>query len=164
MYPVTVLKKEVDMSQTTSQAQPMPPILNKTMKFILRSPLHGMVSKTILLISFTGRKSGKAYATPVSYSQHDGQVYIFTHARWWKNLQSGTQVTLRIRGQDMRGLAEQPIVEDKQAVAAGLAEHLRQVPFDARFYHVALDDQGNPRPEDVAKAAETTVMIRVQLC
>ena len=41
------------------------------MKFILRSPLHGMVSKYLTLITFTGRKSGKNYTTPVSYSQDD---------------------------------------------------------------------------------------------
>jgi hypothetical protein len=50
------------------------------MKLVLRSPAHGVVSKTILLITFTGRKSGKTYTTPVSYSQFDDQVYVFTHA------------------------------------------------------------------------------------
>ena len=37
----------------------IPPAVNAGMRFILRSPLHGMVSKTITLISFTGRTSGK---------------------------------------------------------------------------------------------------------
>ena len=89
------------------------------MKLVLRSPVHGMVSKTVLLIAFTGRKSGKTYTTPVSYSQYNDQVYIFTHADWWKNLHNGAPVTLRIRGREFQGLAE-PVAEDKQAVAAGL--------------------------------------------
>ena len=63
-----------------SQTPTIPPIVNSTMKFVLRSPVHGMVSKTILLITFTGRKSGKTYSTPVSYSQTGDQVAIFTHA------------------------------------------------------------------------------------
>lgn len=118
------------------------------MKFVLRSPVHSMVSKFTLLITFTGRKSGKTYTTPVSYSQYDDQVTIFTHAAWWKNLCHGAPVTLRIRGRDVQGVAE-PVVEDKQAVAAGLAAHLRQVPSDARFYGVTCDDQGNPRAVDM---------------
>jgi len=133
------------------------------MKTWLRLPVHGVVSKTILLITFTGRKSGKTYTTPVSYSQYDDQVYIFTHAAWWRNLRSGTPVTLRIRGRELQGLAE-PVAEDKQAVTAGLTAHLRKVPSDARYYGVTFDDYKNPRAEEVEKAAQTVVMIRIRLC
>ena len=77
------------MSQTTS----VPPFVNHAMKFVLRSPYHGMASQTVLLVTFTGRKSGKTYTTPVSYSQSGDRVTIFTHAVWRKNLTSGAQVT-----------------------------------------------------------------------
>ncbi len=147
------------MSQTPS----VPPYLNQAMKFILRSPVHGMVSKSVLLISFTGRKSGKTYTTPVSYSQSGGEVMVFTHANWWKNLGASRPVKLRIQGRDYQGLAE-PVAEDKQAIAAGLAAHLRRVPSDAKYYNVALDDQGNPDLEDVAQAVQTVVMIPIQIC
>jgi deazaflavin-dependent oxidoreductase (nitroreductase family) len=133
------------------------------MKFVLRSPVHGMVSKSLLLITFSGRKSGKTYTTPVSYSQYGDRVYIFTHAGWWKNLRSGAPVTLHIRGRDLRGLAE-PVAEDKQTVAAGLTEHLRKVPSDARYYGVTFDENKNPRAEEVEQAAQTVVMIRIRLC
>ncbi len=146
-----------------SQGTTVPPFVNKAMKFVLGSPAHGMVSKTVLLITFTGRKSGKTYTTPVSYSQHGDQVYIFTHANWWKNLRRGAPVSLRIRGRELQGLAE-PVAEDKQAIAAGLAEHLKKVPSDARWYGVSFDENGNPNAEEVAKGAQTVVMVRVQLC
>ena len=141
----------------------VPPIVNRTMKFVLRSPMHSIVDKTILLITFTGRKSGKTYTTPVSYSQSGDQVVIFTHADWWKNLRNDTPVSLRIRGQELQGLAES-IAEDKQSVAAGLAEHLRKVRSDAKYYGVTFDADGNPRSDEVEKAAQMAVMIRVQLC
>jgi deazaflavin-dependent oxidoreductase (nitroreductase family) len=125
--------------------------------------MHGMVSQSVLLITFTGRKSGKTYTTPVSYSQHSDQVYVFTHADWWKNLGGGAPVSLRIQGRELRGLPE-PIAEDKQAVAAGLMEHLRKVPSDARYYGVTFDDNGSPRAEEVEKAVQTVVMLRILLC
>jgi deazaflavin-dependent oxidoreductase (nitroreductase family) len=153
------IKKEVEMSQTTT----VPPLVNHAMKLVLRSPMHGMVSKTVLLITFAGRKSGKTYTTPVSYSQHGDQVYIFTHAAWWKNLCSGTPVTLRIQGYEYQGLAE-PVAEDKQVIAAGLTAHLRMVPSDARYYGVTFDDHKNPRAEDVEKAVQTVVMLCIRLC
>ena len=146
------------MSETAS----VPPMLNKTLKLILRSPLHGMISKYILLITFTGRRSGKTYTTPVSYSLQDDQVIIFTHANWWKNLRGGATVTLRLRGREVPGMAE-PIIEDKQALATRLTDHLRKSPFDARFYDVTIDQNGNPIPEEVEQAVKTVVMIRVRL-
>jgi deazaflavin-dependent oxidoreductase (nitroreductase family) len=146
-----------------SQATTVPPFVNHAMKFVLRSPIHGMVSKTVLLITFTGRKSGKSYTTPVSYSQNGDQVYIFTHAAWWKNLSSGMPVTLRIQGREFRGLAE-PVAVDKQAIADELAAHLQKVPSDARYYRVTFDEHGNPRAVEVEKAAQTVVMIRIRLC
>lgn len=133
------------------------------MKLVLSSPVHGVVSKNILLITFTGRKSGKTYTTPVGYSQNNDQVYVFTHAAWWKNLRTGAPVTLRLRGREYQGLAE-PVAEDKQAVAAGLMAHLLKAPGDARYYDVTFDDHGNPRSEEVEKAAQTVVMICIRLC
>jgi deazaflavin-dependent oxidoreductase (nitroreductase family) len=133
------------------------------MKFVLRSPLHGMVDKTVLLITFTGRKSGKTYSTPVDYSQDGDQVYIFTHANWWKNLRGGAPVRLLIRGQELQGWAE-TVAEDKQAVAAGLMAHLHKVPGDARYYGVTFDNHGNPNAKEVEKAAQNAVMVCIRLC
>jgi deazaflavin-dependent oxidoreductase (nitroreductase family) len=146
-----------------SQTPVVPPWVNKTMKSVLRSPVHGLVSKTVLLISFTGRKSGQTYTTPVSYSQTGDQVYVFTHADWWKNLGDDAPVSLRIRGREYRGLA-QVVAEDKKTIAARLADHLRKVRSDAGFYKVSFDQRGEPKPEEVEKAVQTVVMLRIRLC
>jgi deazaflavin-dependent oxidoreductase (nitroreductase family) len=152
------LEQEAEMSETAA----VPPLVTSVMKFLLRSPAHGVVSKMVLLITFTGRKSGKTYTTPVDYSQDGDQVFIFTHANWWKNLRGGAPVTLRLRGREVHGMAE-PVADDKQAVAAGLTAHLRKVPSDAKYYAVALDERGNPSAEDIELAVQKVVMIRVRL-
>jgi len=41
-------------------------VMNKFPALLLRSPLHALVSKSTLLITFTGRKSGKKYTTPIT--------------------------------------------------------------------------------------------------
>ena len=146
-----------------TESSSVPPMLNKTMKFVLRSPLHGMISKYLTLITFTGRKSGKTYTTPVSYYQENNQVTIFTHASWWKNLQSDESVSLRLRGRELKGQAN-AVAEDKGAIAAKLTAHLKNSPFDAKFYNVIMDEHGNPNPEDVELAVKTVAMIQVQLC
>jgi deazaflavin-dependent oxidoreductase (nitroreductase family) len=141
----------------------VPSFVTETMKFLLRSPMHGMVSKTVLLITFTGRKSGKSFTTPVDYSQEGDQVTIFSHANWWKNLRGGAPVSVHIQGRELKGLAE-PVADDKQAIAAGLAAHLRKVPSDARYYGVTFDENRNPKADEIEKAVQTVVMIRVRLC
>ena len=145
-----------------SEAATIPPFVNRTMRLILRSPIHGVVSKSVLLISFDGRKTGKRYTTPVSYSRDGDQVRIFTHAKWWKNFQGGAPVVLRIQGREFEGMAY-PLAKDKAAVAAGLERHLKMVPSDAKYYDVTFDEHGRARTEEITRAAESVVMIRVEL-
>jgi hypothetical protein len=69
------------------------------------------------------------------------------------NLRSGKPVALRLQGRELQGLAE-PVVEEKQAIAAGLTVHLRKAPGDARYY-------GGSRAEEVEKAKQTVVMVHL---
>ncbi len=137
-------------------------ILNPIMKAILRSPLHRLVSEKIMTISFTGRKSGRSYSTPVSYYRENGRVYIFTHSTWWENFVGGAEVELRIQGRDYRGLAE-PIPDDVERIAQGLRKMFVNVPSDARFYDVTLDEGGEPSQEELIRAAADATMIQIQL-
>lgn len=81
-------------------------IVNPVMKALLRSPLHGLLSGSLMALTFEGHKSGKRYTIPVGYLQTDDKLYLFTHSNWWKNLRGGAPVTVRLRGQVMKGSAE----------------------------------------------------------
>ena len=54
--------------------------------------------------------------------------------------------------------------EEKPAVAAGLIALLRKIPSDVGVYGVTFDDHSEPRAEEVEKAAQTVVIIRIRLC
>ena len=92
-------------------------VINPAMKALLRSPLHGLVSGSLLLVTFTGRRSGREYTTPVGYEQVDGTLYVTsqTDRVWWKNLRGGADVTVHLRGEARAGHAE--VIEDDEAVA-----------------------------------------------
>lgn len=81
--------------------------VNPFMKALLRSPLHGVISHQYMLITFTGRKSGRVYTTPVQYAQVGTTLYVITSENytWWKNLRGGADVELRLRGRQVRGRA-----------------------------------------------------------
>lgn len=73
---------------------------NPLMKWLLNSPFHGIVSKSYMLLSVTGRKTGKVYTTPVQYYQQGQVLKIITsrNYQWWRNLIGGAEVDMRLRG------------------------------------------------------------------
>lgn len=48
---------------------------NPVVIWLLRSPFHGLIDKNTVLITFTGRKSGKSYTFPISYVR-DGDTLM----------------------------------------------------------------------------------------
>ncbi len=137
-------------------------IINPVMKLILRSPLHSMISKRIMIITFTGRKSGREYSTPVSYFREGDRVVCFTHGPWWRNIGGGSEVKLRILGEDHTGHAV-AITDDVERKVENLTKMLKAVPSDAGFYSVKFDAIGEPRREDIQLAVKDAVMISIQL-
>ena len=135
---------------------------NPIMMWLLRSPLHGMLSGSTMIITYTGRKSGKTIRTPVNYVR-DGDVLwtiSFRQRTWWRSLHD-SPVTLRIQGKDVTGVAT--AITDQQEVTDCLLVYLRKARQVAKYIGVALDASGQPRPQDVAETAKTRVMVRVQL-
>jgi hypothetical protein len=53
-------------------------IINPIMSLLLRSPIHGLWSKSAMLITFKGRKSGKSFTTPVRYRQDNDVIRCFS--------------------------------------------------------------------------------------
>ena len=135
---------------------------NPIMMWILRSPLHGMLSSNTMIITYMGRKSGKTYSTPVNYIR-DGDVLwtvSFRDRTWWRSLRD-SPVTVRVQGKDLSGVAK--ATTDPQEVTDDLTAYLRKAPHIAKYLGVGLDASGWPKPEQVANAAKTRVMVCVQL-
>jgi hypothetical protein len=83
---------------------------NPGIRLLLQSPLHGLASRQLALITVTGRRSGREYTFPVGF-RRDGDVVKVPvgwpqRKRWWRNLRGeGAPVRLRIRGRDHAGHA-----------------------------------------------------------
>ena len=95
----------------TSVHYPRPPrlirvLINALVTIILRSPWHGMRSHRLLLITFTGRKSGKEFTTPMPYVQNGETLRMTVVYPWWKNLREQPTVRVLLRGQRRTGTAE----------------------------------------------------------
>lgn len=129
---------------------------------ILCSPLHRLLSGKRLVLSFTGRRSGTRYATPVNYLQRGSRLLITTDSRWWHNLDGGAPVAVRLRGRQIQATAE--AIRDSDVVAEALTAIVRDHPPYGRWAHIDTDAAGVPDPAGVrAEVARGRVLIRVQL-
>jgi len=135
---------------------------NDFMAWVLRSPFHGMLSDGMMLITITGRKTGKKYTTPVGYYHEGDSLWVITSRErtWWKNLQGGAQVDLLMKRKPVRAFAE--IEQDEPAVAARMPEYLQHIPMAAKRMEIRMDD-GKPNAEDIARTAKERVFVRINL-
>jgi F420H(2)-dependent quinone reductase len=80
--------------------------MNVIVWFLLRSPLHFVLSNTLMLLTYKGRTSGKRYTNPVAYTCEGDVVTVFTHRSWWKNVREGVPVIVEIKRHRMDGTAD----------------------------------------------------------
>lgn len=113
-----------------------------------------------MLIRYTGRKSGKQFEIPVRYAERDGVIKCFTDktANWWPNLRDNQDVSLVIRGAVIK-VHTQVVVNQTEVLTTELTKHLNEYPGDAVYKNVRLDHHRRPAAEDIAKHAETAVMV-----
>lgn len=135
---------------------------NDFMSWILRSPFHGMLSNGMMLITITGRKTGKTYTTPVGYYVEAEYLWVVTsrERKWWKNLQGGAQVNLLLKRKPVNGIAD--IELDEKAIEARMYEYLRHVPQAAKPMKIRVED-GKPNPADIAATAKDRLFVNIKL-
>jgi hypothetical protein len=138
-------------------------LINPMMRLLLRSPLHRLVSASLMLVGYTGRKSGRRFATPVRYVRAGETIRCFTtkETQWWRNLKGGAAVTLRIAGRDLPFQAV-AIDDDPPRTRAALLDYLRTFPQDAAYHDVRLGPGREPNAADLDRAAQHAVLVEAR--
>ena len=140
--------------------EPLFALINPAMRLLLHSPLHGLMSSSVMLISFKGRVTGRAYTTPVRYVQDGAKIRCHTNrdARWWPNLKHDPTVVLRIAGRDV--VCSASVIDDDPAtIRELLASYLTQFPADAAYHDVGLQRDRTPVPEDLDRASSHAIIV-----
>ena len=131
--------------------------------WLLHSPLHRLVSKEVMFISLTGRKSGKTVATPTNYLRDGNALWVVSwrDRNWWKNLRGGAQVRVLLAGDNREGFGQ--VLEDEEAVAQSLNSYYEKVPRMAKYVEINLDEMQRPIQKDCKEAAQKLVMVKIDL-
>ena len=136
---------------------------NPIMVWLLKSPLHGMISRGVMLVSVTGRKSGKMISTPTNYLRDGSTLWVISwrDRKWWRNLRGGAKVRVLLAGRSVEGRGQ--VIEDEVALAHSLFDYYRKVPQYAKYVKIGMDTAGLPISADCERVASSLVMIRIDL-
>lgn len=127
--------------------------------------LGPLIGRIILLLTTTGRKSGKKRVTPLQYEEINGAIYVGAarglKADWVRNIQVDPQVEVRLKNRQLCGKAE--VVTDPARIAdfleVRLERHPRMIGMMMEKVHHLPKHPARSQLEELAKA-EALVIIQ----
>ncbi len=129
---------------------------------LLRSPLHGLLSNRLMLLSYHGWRTERRDTIPVGYFPWNDGVLAFSFARWWVNLRDGQPTQLTIRGREHSATAT--VYDQTDDVAARLVEFTARFgPKAARGLILGLPAERQANQAELARAAARTAVIHFHL-
>ncbi len=134
---------------------------NKKFTDLYRRFLFRVAGGVVLLLTTTGRKSGRQHTVGLQYELIDGYYYVGavdgTRADWLKNLQANPQVTVQAGNTRFRAQAE--VVSDAGEISRFLAYRLKKRPLLIRVVLRIGGLKGKPDQAALEKYAQAIRMV-----
>ena len=141
--------------------------LNPLVRGILQTPLlHWVLSPFLMLVTVTGRRSGRRYTIPVGYQIDGDDVTVLVsdarNKQWWRNYREPGRVEVRVRGRARSGTARltgpeagdyRPRVENA----------LRRVPGLDRVFGIEFDGRQGLSEDQLRRLANEIAVVRIAL-
>ena len=135
------------------------PWMNSAVMALLRTPgLRSAMGRMFLILTVTGAKTGNRYTTPVQYVRDGDRLLVLSQRtrRWWRNLEQRPDVEIVLCGETIRTVAHLAAGEEEREV---IATTLRLNPRAAKFYGVAIGEDGEPAADGIDQLQEAFVAI-----
>src|SRR4051794_1365012 len=71
---------------------------NPVVRFLLRTPLAGVLRNQVMVVNVTGRRTGRRYSIPLSAHRIDGDLYALSSAPWKHNFRGGAAAEVLLGG------------------------------------------------------------------
>ena len=137
--------------------------VNPAVKFLLGTPLGGGIRRQMMVLNFTGRKSGRQYSVPVSAHRLDNTLYALASAGWTANFRDGANAEVlwdgkktTMRGELIRDPATVADLSHRVAESYGAKKAQRMMGLKFR-------DDRVPSLEEFTEAAQREGMRAVKL-
>ncbi len=161
------MSQTITATTTARVAEPLPLAirvlrrLNPLIAGLLRSPLHGIASRDLLLLTYTGAKTGRRRTLPLSYVTHAGRLYLCTRSSVWaRSLRDGKPVEIRLRG---RRVTATPAVVDVRSPEAldALRAFLTANPKTGTMLYRVGAPGGRPNEDDLRREVLGSIVVRL---
>jgi hypothetical protein len=109
---------------------------------VLGSRLHWLLSTGLMLVTVTGRRSGRTYTIPVGYHDVGDAVVVMVsdaaNRQWWRNFRTPAPARLRLRGRSIavEGTAPPP---DSPEFVRRAEQAFRRARFVGRIFGIEFD-------------------------
>jgi hypothetical protein len=105
MFDESELSKRVSSFQRVVEER----VANSFFHLLLRSRFHWPVSNWFLLLTYTGRRTGRRFTFPVAYKRIAEAIIVVTpmkDSNWWKNFQESKRCTVCFCGTERSAMGE----------------------------------------------------------
>ncbi len=140
--------------------------LNPLLRWVLRSRHHWLASGGLVLLTITGRRSGRQYAIPVGYQQDgDELIVMVSHAhtkQWWRNYEEPGAVGVHLRRRALTGRAH-VVAPDSAEFCERTEATFRRLPLLGAQFGIRFDKQTGLTEEQRKHLRETCAVVRVAL-
>ena len=96
-------------------------VLMRAPLLLYRLGLGGLIGKSTLVLTTTGRRTGRVRTTPVNYWEVGGTFYLIagsgTHADWYRNLVAQPEVEVQVGRRRLRAVAA-PLTDPREKAHA----------------------------------------------
>src|SRR5690242_12763296 len=85
--------------------------INPLVRWLVRSPLHRLVDRSMVVLHVVGRRSGRVYDIPVGIVRVGDHLIVTTQHRWRINLRGVQSIDVTVGGRRRRAdvtIAERP--------------------------------------------------------
>jgi hypothetical protein len=139
--------------------------MNPLMRRILRSRYAGRMGRSLLLLRFRGRTSGRWFETPVGYAREGNRVVMVTSPtyRWWRNLVGGADVAVRLADGWYEARARVLLPDDPAYDDAVALQVRARGPRMLTGFGLTVDAEGRVPPEARAHAPEKAHIVLVEV-
>jgi hypothetical protein len=140
--------------------------LNPLVAWLLRSPLHPLLAWGLMLVTVTGRRSGRVYTIPVGY-QRDGDALVVLVSRpsrkqWWRNYRERRPIGVCLWGRIAQGHAA-VVSPGSPAFREAIERTFSRVPGLGRQFGIAYDRRTGLTGAQRDVVAQAAVVVRIEL-
>jgi hypothetical protein len=126
-----------------------------------------MLSGRLILITYTGKKSGKKHSLPVQYAESHNELIVAAgyhqYKKWWRNLLQQSTISICYCGKWFEASAK-AFDGNVEEIAPFLPDYLKRFPASARVRALTFDSSGNIEdPVKLVEEAKKIVMVKIRM-